>query len=102
MSKEIVLMIIGMALVTYIPRMLPFVLFKDKELPLFVQGILNNVPYATLGALIFPGILFMNGVDIWYGVIGAATAFGLAYAGASIMIVVIGAIAVLTVYSYFI
>ncbi|MBT2684316.1 AzlD domain-containing protein [Bacillus sp. ISL-37] len=100
MSKEIVIMIIGMAIVTYIPRMLPFVMFRGKELPPFLQGILKNVPYATLGALIFPAILFIQ-EDIWYGLIGAAAAFIVAFMGANVIVVVIGSISVLTLYSYF-
>lgn len=100
MKSEILWMIIGMGLVTYIPRMLPFVLFKGKELPSFLQGILKNVPYATLGALIFPGILFIQD-DLWYGVLGAAAAFIAAFLGANVIIVVIGSITILTVYSYF-
>lgn len=89
-----------MGLVTYIPRMLPFVLFKGKELPPFIQGVLKNVPYATLGALIFPGILLIQ-KDIWYGALGAAAAFAAAFLGANVIIVVLGSIAVLSVYSYF-
>ncbi|MBT2638960.1 MULTISPECIES: AzlD domain-containing protein [Bacillaceae] len=100
MSKEIVIMIIGMAIVTYIPRMLPFVMFRGKELPPFLQGVLKNVPYATLGALIFPAILFIQ-EDIWYGLIGAAAAFIVAFMGANVIVVVIGSISVLTLYSYF-
>jgi branched-subunit amino acid transport protein len=100
LKTEIIWMIIGMGIVTYIPRMLPFVLFKGKELPAFVQGVLKNVPYATLGALIFPGILFIQ-EDIWYGVIGAAAACIAAFLGANVIVVVLGSIAVLTVYSYF-
>lgn|SRR5688572_16736154 len=98
MKAEIVWMILGMAVVTYLPRMLPFVLFKGKELPPFLQGVLKNVPYATLGALIFPGILFIQD-DIWFGVLGAAAAFTAAFLGANVIIVVLGSIAVLTVYS---
>lgn len=100
MKSEIILMIIGMGLVTYIPRMLPFVLFKGKELPPFIQGVLKNVPYATLGALVFPGILLIQ-KDIWYGVLGAAAAFIAAFLGANVIVVVIGSITVLAVYSYF-
>lgn len=100
MSEEIILMIIGMAVVTYIPRMLPFVMFRGKELPPFLQGVLKNVPYATLGALIFPAILFIQ-EDIWYGVIGAAAAFLAAFMGANVIVVVIGSISVLAMYSYF-
>ncbi|AGX03346.1 MULTISPECIES: AzlD domain-containing protein [Bacillaceae] len=100
MNSQIIMMIIGMAAVTYIPRMLPFVLFRGKELPAFWQGVLRNVPYATLGALIFPGILFIQ-EDIWYGLLGAAAAFLAAYLGANVIVVVLGSIAVLSVYSYF-
>lgn len=98
MNSEIVWMIIGMGVVTFIPRMLPFVLFRGKELPEFLQGILRNVPYATLGALIFPGILFIQ-EDIWYGVLGAAVAFAIAFLGANVIVVVLGSIAVLSLYS---
>lgn len=100
MNSEIVWMIIEMAVVTYIPRMLPFVLFKGKELPTFLQGVLKNVPYATLGALIFPGILFIQ-EDFWYGLLGASAAFIAAYLGANVIVVVLGSIAVLSVYSFF-
>lgn len=100
MSKEILLMIIGMGIVTYIPRMLPFLLFKGVELPPFLQGVLRNVPYATLGALIFPGILFMN-EQIWYGVFGGVIALIVAYLGANIIVVVLSAIAFLTILTYF-
>ncbi|WHY68308.1 AzlD domain-containing protein [Neobacillus sp. SuZ13] len=100
MKTEIVWMILGMGLVTYIPRMMPFVLFKGKELPPFIQGVLKNVPYATLGALIFPAIIFIQKDDIWYGVLGAAAAFIAAFLGANVILVVLGSIAVLSIYSY--
>ncbi|KHF28429.1 Branched-chain amino acid transport protein (AzlD) [Anoxybacillus sp. BCO1] len=56
MHSNIFLIILGMGLVTYIPRMLPLTLFHRIELPPFWRGVLRNVPYATLGALIIPGI----------------------------------------------
>lgn len=100
MRSEIIWMIIGMGLVTYIPRMLPFVLFKGKELPSFIQGVLKNVPYATLGALIFPAIIFIQKDDLWYGVLGAAAAFIAGFLGANVIVVVLGSIAVLALYSF--
>ncbi|MFD2681303.1 AzlD domain-containing protein [Bacillus seohaeanensis] len=92
-------MIIGMAVVTYIPRMVPFLLFKGKELPPFLQGVLKNVPYAVLGALIFPKILLIQEGDIWFGITGALAAFLFAFLGANVIVVVLGAIAVLSIYS---
>jgi branched-subunit amino acid transport protein len=93
-------MIIGMGIVTFIPRMLPFIMFRGKELPPFLQGVLKNVPYATLGALIFPAVLYIQD-DIWYGVIGALAAFAVAFLGANVIVVVMGSIAVLSAYSLF-
>jgi branched-subunit amino acid transport protein len=100
-SSEILWMIIGMGVVTYLPRLLPFVLFKGAELPAFVQGVLKNVPYATLGVFIFPGVLFI-GEDIWFGLLGACAAFLLAYIGVNVIFVVLGSIAALALYSFLI
>lgn len=99
MSETILIMIIGMAVVTYIPRLAPLIMFQGKELPPFLQGVLKNVPFAVLGALIFPKILLISEGDIWFGVVGASAAFIIAYLGANVIVVVLGAIAVLSVYS---
>lgn len=101
-SSLIIWTIIGMAVVTYIPRMLPFVMFKGKELPPFIQGVLQNVPFATLGALIFPAVLLINEGNVIFGIAGTAAAFIIAYLGANVIIVVIGSIVVLSIYSLFI
>ena len=47
----------GMFLVTYIPRLLPFLFASELDLPVWFQKWLKFFPYAALGALIFPGIL---------------------------------------------
>ena len=100
MNTTMVLLIVGMAVVTYIPRVLPLTILEGKELPPFLQGVLRNIPFAVLGALIFPGILLIREGDIWFGLVGAFAAFALAMVGANVMIVVIGSIAVLPVYSF--
>ncbi|OZM58737.1 branched-chain amino acid transporter [Lottiidibacillus patelloidae] len=95
------LIIAGMAVVTYIPRMLPF-LFMDKiKISPLVKRILRNVPYAMLGALIFPGILNVS-EDIYFGIIGACTALFLAFMGLDVIIVVLLTIGVLSCYLYLI
>ncbi|WP_404461590.1 AzlD domain-containing protein [Sutcliffiella horikoshii] len=99
MNSTILIMIVGMAVVTYLPRLIPFIMFQGKELPPFVQAVLKNVPYATLGALIVPGIFLIN-EDIMYGVIGATVAFIVAYFGANVILVVVSSIAALSVYSW--
>jgi len=53
--------VVGMALVTYLPRMLPLVLLRDIRPPKFINTFLQFVPFAILGALTFPGILSSTG-----------------------------------------
>jgi branched-subunit amino acid transport protein len=101
MNNTIIWMIIGMGIVTYIPRMLPLVVFSGMKLPPFLQGVLKNVPFAILGALIVPDIFKIH-EDIWFGVIGATVAFVVAYLGANVIVVVLSAIVALSLYSYFI
>lgn len=60
MNSSIVWMIVGMGIVTYLPRMIPLVFLEKLKLPSFIQGVLKNVPYAILGALIFPGCIFYS------------------------------------------
>ncbi|MCM3711168.1 AzlD domain-containing protein [Sporosarcina luteola] len=94
-------MLFGMALVTYIPRMVPLTFLDGKELPPIVSGVLSNIPYAVLGALIFPAIIFVQEGNILFGIIGAATAFLIAFLGGGVMPVVLGTIGVLAIYSFF-
>jgi branched-subunit amino acid transport protein len=98
MNLSMAMIIAGMTVVTYIPRMLPFIMFKGKELPPFWQGILRNVPFATLGALIFPGILTFH-ENVLFGLAGAAAAFLIAFTGANIIFTVLGSIGILTILS---
>jgi branched-subunit amino acid transport protein len=100
MDKTILLMIIGMGLVTYIPRMIPLVALSQIKLPPFVQNVLKNVPYATLGALIVPGI-FLFSDDVMFTVVGAIAAFSIAFTGANVIVVVMGSIGTLVLYSMF-
>lgn len=88
----ILLIIIGMSLVTMIPRVIPaFVvdkfLFRD-----WVNRWLQAIPYAALGTLIFPGILSVIEGEPHIGIIGGIVAILLAYFGLNIVLVVIGAI----------
>ncbi|MFC5712541.1 AzlD domain-containing protein [Thalassorhabdus alkalitolerans] len=100
MSSSLLLIILGMAVVTYIPRMVPLVFLNAKAIPPRLEGILKNVPFAALGALIFPGILFIH-ESPWFGVLGAAAAFTLAFLGGNLIIVVLGSILILTLLTPF-
>ncbi|MGY4689499.1 AzlD domain-containing protein [Salibacterium sp. K-3] len=96
MTQQMMMIILGMALVTYIPRMLPFVFFRAEKIPPKIEGILKNVPYAALGALIFPGALFIHENPV-FGITGVAAAFLISLCGGGIIVVVLGSVAVLTI-----
>ncbi|WP_027409007.1 AzlD domain-containing protein [Anoxybacteroides tepidamans] len=98
MRSEIVWMIVAMGLVTYIPRMLPLAVFHRVKLPPFFQGVLKNVPYATLGALIVPGIFLIH-EDRLFGVLGFVSAFIAAWLGANVIVVVLASVLVLSLYA---
>ncbi|OKY78772.1 MAG: Branched-chain amino acid transport protein [Candidatus Methanohalarchaeum thermophilum] len=50
--KDIIAIIIGMSLVTYIPRMIPLVVISKIDLPNYLESWLNNIPIAILTALL--------------------------------------------------
>ena len=62
MDQEIIFYaIVGMALVTYLPRVLPILVLTNRSLPDFVISWLSYVPAAVLAALLIPSILLQNG-----------------------------------------
>ena len=91
--------LLGMAIVTYIPRAFPLTFLEGKELPPVISGVLRNIPYAVLGALIFPAILYVQEGNLLFGFIGAMVAFTLAFIFSNVMVVVLGTIGILAIYS---
>jgi branched-subunit amino acid transport protein len=62
MNDSIVLMtILGMGLVTYIPRLLPAWLLRGKKLHPFIEAWLKFVPVAVLAALLLPSLIVADG-----------------------------------------
>lgn len=53
--SDVFVIIIGMMVVTYVPRVLPFYMLSGKKLPKWLDMFLGFVPYAAFGALIVPG-----------------------------------------------
>ncbi|WP_164669617.1 AzlD domain-containing protein [Virgibacillus doumboii] len=88
----IIVIIIGMALVTMIPRAIPAFIVDKLQFRDWVNRWLNAIPFAALGALIFPGILSVKADQPHIGLIGGAVAIVLAYLGLNVILVVIGAI----------
>lgn len=78
-----------MALVTYIPRMIPFVFMKRKIENRFIKSFLEYVPYAVLAAMTIPDILYATN-GMLSAVIGLAAALVLAYFGKGLLTVALG------------
>ncbi|WP_321196118.1 AzlD domain-containing protein [Alteribacter populi] len=93
-------MIVAMGAVTYIPRLLPLVMLETEHWPAWAKRMLQRVPYAVLGALIFPGILAVHD-NVWFPIISGGAAVILAYLGAPLIVVVGGAIGVLGIMQMF-
>jgi len=66
-----------MAGVTYLVRMLPFVLFRKKITNKYIKSFLFYIPYAVLGAMTFPAILYSTS-SVISGVVGLICAVLLA------------------------
>jgi branched-subunit amino acid transport protein len=57
MRQDILFIVIGMSVVTYIPRWLPLLFFSRRSISTWLKGWLDFIPAAILSALIFPAIL---------------------------------------------
>ncbi|MBU1249026.1 MAG: AzlD domain-containing protein, partial [Proteobacteria bacterium] len=60
-QRLIFLTILGMALVTYLPRLAPAWLLSSRTLPPVVARFLSFVPTAVLSALLLPSLLVVEG-----------------------------------------
>lgn len=93
MSKRYLLIAVAiMALVTYLPRVLPIAVFRRKIQNRFIQSFLLYMPYGILAAMIVPGIFFST-ASLISGICGAAVAFLLAYKKLGLLPVAVGATA---------
>jgi len=88
MDKETILLTVaGMALVTYIPRMVPALFLSSRTLNPYVERWLGFIPAAVLSAMLFPSLLVKQGaIDISPGnifLLAAVPTFVVAYKGQS-------------------
>lgn len=91
------LVIAAMGIVTFLPRLLPVLIMNKWALPPWVKRWLKAVPYAALGALIFPGILTVDPGRPWVGLVGGLVACILALLRLPFLIVILGAVAAVLV-----
>lgn len=90
---KVLISIIVMAVVTYIPRIFPLVVFRRPINNVYIRSFLHYVPYAVLSALTFPSILWSTG-SVVTAAAGTLTAILLAYFEQSLVVVAVAAILV--------
>ncbi|NLK21900.1 MAG: AzlD domain-containing protein [Epulopiscium sp.] len=93
--------VITMALVTYIPRVLPLAVFNRKLKSRFLQSFLSYLPFAVLGAMTFPDILYSTS-HLSSAIAGMITALVLAYFEKGLMTVAISGIIMVYLWELFI
>jgi len=54
--NNLIIIIFGMAAVTYGPRLMPFLVLSNREIPEKLDTFLKCIPAAAIGALIVPGV----------------------------------------------
>lgn len=72
------ILLVAMAVTTYLVRMIPFTLFRSKIRSKFLRDFLYYIPYAVLGAMTLPYI-FYAGASVESSAVGFVAAFVMAY-----------------------
>ncbi len=93
---KMIILIVIMALVTYIIRMIPLVFFRRKISSRFIKSLLYYMPYAVLSAMTFPYIFYSTG-SIYTALAGTVIALVASVCKRSLIVVaVLACLAVLT------
>lgn len=77
-AARILAMIAVMAIITYLPRVIPITVFRKRIRNRFVQSFLLYMPYGVLGAMVFPQVLYAT-ASLASALCGAAVALYLAH-----------------------
>ena len=94
--QRLLICILIMALVTYLPRVLPITLFRKPIKSRFIRSFLDYTPYAVLGALTFPDVFYSTG-HLISAAAGTVVAVVLGYFRKSLVVVAVAAIVVVYV-----
>lgn len=89
---SLVIYLVVMAAVTYLIRVIPFTLFRNKIRSRFVRSFLAYIPYAVLAAMTVPAIFYSTG-DTLTAAVGTAVALVLAYFNCPLIVVALAAAA---------
>lgn len=91
MTQRAFISVLLMALVTYLPRVLPIAVFRKEITSPFIKSFLHYIPFAVLASLTFPDIFYSTG-NPTTALCGTVVALFLAYKNKGLVVVAIGAI----------
>ncbi len=74
--------------VTYLIRVLPFLIFHKKIENRFIRSFLAYIPYTVLGAMTFPAVFYATG-SFWPAFAGVGVALFAAYRGKGLFTVAV-------------
>lgn len=92
MNRDTFLLIFGLALVTFIPRFLPFKLLENITFSKRVSLILKCIPFSAIGALILPDVIGAVSGNFLASLIGGISAVIFSFFFKNYLYVVIGSI----------
>ncbi len=90
MKNNVYAYILVMAVTTYLIRVLPLTLIRKPIKNKFIRSFLYYVPYVTLSVMTFPSIITTTS-SIYSGAAGFLAALVLAFCGAGLLKVAVGA-----------
>ncbi|MCG0276657.1 MAG: AzlD domain-containing protein [Thermosediminibacteraceae bacterium] len=59
-SRNYLLLLLGMAFVTYLPRLIPVMILSKRNIPEVLVKFLKFIPVSVLSALLLPNILMVD------------------------------------------
>lgn len=88
-TSYLFLCIATMALVTYLIRAIPIIVFHKKIENKWIQSFLYYVPYTVLSAMTFPAVFYSTG-SVLSAVVGSVVAIALAFFKCGLLTVALG------------
>lgn len=90
--KSYLQLIIGMTLVTYIPRLAPLVLLNNKKMNKRIEEFLRYIPYTSLSILIIRGIITSSDKMMIPTIMGVGIAAIISYIKGNLVLAVLAGI----------
>ena len=96
---KILCAVVLMALVTYLPRVIPLALFRNKIKNRFAQSFLMYMPYGVLAAMVFPDV-FASTSSFVSALLACVCALIMSYKKCGLMSVALSSVGVVFICEY--